>query len=276
MYRKHQDALNKNDPAQPLNQLGVERTNVNPAYISCQYCDEIFDCYSLLTKHLISHIKSGITVACPIRKCVNKYNISTSFTSHLSRNHRLADRDQLKDCYNVKQNSTTSLSADGATNDCEPQDCMFNDTEDNNSYLKNLVHSLIRLQEFERLPLSTIDKIVDELKVSTCHAFEHAKSSVLTLLKNSGVNDETQKMVAYQLENNIFKSSVGAVDTVYKRKQYLTSHFPFVKPISINIGVNSKHKQRYYQYVPVLQTLKCMLKSNDILSTVMRGNVHTD
>lgn len=142
----------------------------------------------------------------------------------------------------------------------EDDHCVLGEGHFKDTFVRNIVSGLISLQELERLPISTVDKILDEMKTVMSLTCEYSKDSILALLKEKCVNVEIQVLIVNQLQNNIFMSSVEAIDSSYKRRQYVMNHFPYVKPVTTDLGMNSHHKRKSYQYVPVFITIHAKVK----------------
>lgn len=67
---------------------------------------------------------------------------------------------------------------------------------------------LLRLQEFQRLPSSTIDRI-DELKITVSLLFDCTKSLLMSIFKAGSVSNETIESVTHPVDQNIFQSTKG-------------------------------------------------------------------
>jgi len=51
-------------------------------------CDVQCSDEAILIKHLRPHIKDGLRIVCPIKGCYRKYNILSSFSCHMNRDHK--------------------------------------------------------------------------------------------------------------------------------------------------------------------------------------------
>ena len=231
--------------------------------------------------HLRRHIDTGMSIQCPFENCNNTYALSSSFSSHLTRKHFYMTTHEtyqsdcvVKEVITGLQSFHREIAVDDDVNDSESQDVSSNDDgkSEIDTFQSTLFQSLMRLQELEHLPVSTLNTILDDMTCTVSQTLENSKAAVLSVLKENGVNEEIQTQVAEKMTGNIFQSVVSVMDTPYKRKKYLINKFDYVKPITISFGLNSKHKERQYQYVPILEVLKCMLKSEETLSVVMRGS----
>lgn len=95
IYRKHQDALWNKAPNTTENVFHGRNGK------KCVYCEQKINTKRSLSSHVISHISNGIKVDCPFKFCEKKYDNAHSFTSHLTRSHRSASLDNLKEIYGM-------------------------------------------------------------------------------------------------------------------------------------------------------------------------------
>ena len=64
----------------------------------------------------------------------------------------------------------------------------------------------------------------------------------------------------------------GALRTKHCRNKYYKDEFDFVKPVEINLGVDSSGKTHFCHYVPILETLKVMWKNESVQKHLVKAN----
>ena len=75
------------------------------AFASCQYkCSNLYD----FIQHFKVHINDGHSVPCPFTNCNGVFKIVSSFTSHISRQHKSRDNETVKPEYKVASASSGS------------------------------------------------------------------------------------------------------------------------------------------------------------------------
>ena len=104
------------------------------------------------------HITSEQAIYCPFKKCQKKYNILSSFTSHLSKVHKKSS--VLLD--NASNNSSENIPADvvdevplDVNNDFD----ILEHAPESNLFLKNLAQFYLKLESDLLVPASTIQYI---------------------------------------------------------------------------------------------------------------------
>lgn len=217
--------------------------------------------------------------------CSKQYSVLTLFSAHISGAHRNINIDEMKDfgraippqaLSNEPAESSASSDFDIHIPANKPvKEPAVERGKFEEQFTYGIAQSLLKLQEVEYLPVSTLGKVVEEMKINVALTMDFTKASVLSILRNGGVNECIQESVAQNSVNNIFISAVSIIDTPYKRNLCFEKQCPMDKPVAIGLGKNSQHKTRTCQYVPVMESLKNMLKTEDILSAVMTGN-HTN
>ena len=63
------------------------------------------------------------------------------------------------------------------------------------------------------------------------------------------------------------------LSTAHKLEKYVENNLPYVAPVTIFLGENEHHVKQSFQYVPLLDQLRVLLKCGEILRHVTAGNV---
>jgi hypothetical protein len=141
------------------------------------------------------------------------------------------------------------------------------------------------------VPASTIQKIIQEMQAMHNISQIHLKQHVKIKLAEMSVGNEVIDQIASEfLPNDIFNlahGDKGTLSTDYRRKQFFKNNFRYVAPVTIYLGFDKYHVKRYYEYVPIIETIQELLKdahvkeqfekpilnSDEILRDFMDGSV---
>ena len=61
----------------------------------------------------------------------------------------------------------------------------------------------------------------------------------------------------------------GPFSTTYQRQKYFTENVAYIKPVEVRLGPNAK-KERSFQYIPILRTLKAFVERNSAFISYQR------
>ena len=152
----------------------------------------------------------------------------------------------------------------------------FEQVQFEQNYMKGFSQMLLKIQESLHLPVSTVSIIVDEMKTIVHQSMEYTKEKVLSLLDCNNINEELKQKITAEFTSNIFSTSVNKFSTPYRRQQFVERNYQYVRPLTISLGLNAKHRLREYQYIPVLESLRCLLRNDDILSAVLKNQPNSN
>ena len=243
-----------------------------------------------LVKHLQQHIREGSSVECPIYGCNKKYSVRSSFACHLNRDHASWSQSQVK--ANVQCTPTESV-----TRDIPSQSDFFSEDGDDDAidddslngisdleslkenFIKNLSMFFLKLSTQFLIPDSTVELIVQEmLNVSLLNQL-YIQHSVCHKLASSGVDSDTISLVKTAVEfSDLMKSCLedgGILHSGIRRSSYVKQNFSYVEPRSMYVGLDTRNKSRYYQYVPVKESLAVLLQDQSVLKQCM-SPYHSD
>lgn len=137
---------------------------------------------------------------------------------------------------------------------------------------KDLTLHLLNLQESCMLPCTTVQRFCDLMQNIVCVGSNNAKSSVyLECQANNVSSDSTKKLVAAAGKSGLDQAFVE-LDSVAKRKRFFSGNLNFVEPKTICYVVNDVVNTESFQYVPVIETLKVLLKNNGLRSQLKHSD----
>lgn len=222
------------------------------AYTCCASgCEEQFELYCSYMKHVEDHLLKGVAVKCPFIDCKKTLNSVTQMRAHRTRRHR-----------QKKKNDFGTYDIDSILSDLISSEKI----EDHQTlYEKNLRTFFLALESKCRIPENTINFIVQSLK--TLHYEEkdiqlakiHEILTDQTSLQENDIN-LILKIVSY---SNPFEDAISKLDSTYLRKCLKLSHPLFVKPVKIDIGRTRTGAQKFFWYVPIMETIRAIWNTED-------------
>ena len=274
-------------------------TNVNVTAFKCMValCTQQCSDGRALIAHLKDHIMEGHAVNCPVTGCRNVFKVKSTFTAHMSRTHRDFADSSISDFYRNTAPQSSSAPTDlvdsgpqvsevGTETSTDEGDMdMSQDFHD--LFLRNVSLFYLKLQGQFLLPASTIQVIVEEMQNIHELGQTFSLSKLTAMLKNdTSLSDEDITKVCESV--SLFTAChTGPMRTIYSRAQTFKKKFNYVEPKKIFLGKDENRRDRFAYYVPVRETLKCLLESDlwqksgehsaespsDVLSDISDGQI---
>jgi len=239
-----------------------------------------FDNVRALLLHLNDHIARGLEVVCPFRECNAAFSNKSSLKSHVFRKHQNFNADSLSEQYVVSSPPVVTPEVTCSVGpSISPVDS--SDDEDHSStepvhvqpdvleqqYVRSLALFFLQLQIKYLLPASTVQKICEEVSVLHDLTHEHAVYNVQKTLESHTelepalicdiMNDVKQQQSLHQLASTFLQND-------YARRKYFVEEFGCVSPITVYLGMSNENQCCYMQYMPIVETLRGMLRDNNI------------
>lgn len=208
-------------------------------------------------------------MTCPLKdSCKNKslFKVSGNIRNHFFRKHANAI---------VLNEKNDGQSLDRFLEDA-PRDApsCSNFGEGNEEF--NLLELSNIHQNYEELSL----KLLSHLLISLESKYMVTKTALQALVRgitdiinlnskyiDSSLNDRGNKILLSDIEKDLFfatfNSKTGLLKTNWYREKYYKTNFSFVSPTEVRL--NDGKKESFLYYVPILQTLRTLLKNKTIL-----------
>lgn len=236
------------------------------------FCSSEYDDLKTLKCHLSGHIDEGLTVTCPFDGCSKTFNVKSSFLTHISRYHKGWDVTKIAPVH-ICELTERSFQGEGSHVEPEEPESFNIDAEQSDNFCSdqvkdNFTESLAQfylgLQAKYLVPASTITEIANEMRTISDIQQEYTVDALACELGQYGVPKET----VTSLGNSIYEQSPmhkalhekGHLTTQHKRLKYYKSHYDYVEPVEVFLGRNRSGQKRHYHYIPILETLKVILK----------------
>ena len=270
IFRSHRNSLLK------LSKKDISNSNLHCSALNCNYSA---DNSKQMVAHVYKHLRNGTSLTCFYSCCLTKnvfHNIG-AFRSHLYRNHNTT--------YKVKSTKQTvrnfTLSTVSGNNKGDDNMEMYNDDQesisentayDENAALMSLSKLYLLLKTKYFLPESTLQVITDGL-----HDINELSNEKKVKLINQHTKQNESVLNGILLSNDFISKAhnknTGVLRNTYFRNQFYQQNFMFNNPRKIFLGRNETHKLCHYYYVPILETIKCLLQSS-IFN--FKGNMNDD
>lgn len=140
-----------------------------------------------LVANLKKHIAEGRHVACPVKGCKSVFTAKMSFTSHMSKKHRLWSENVI--CASINKMYCESTSAPLQPDSVlDAEDTVGEWSDFSNLYLRNMCMFYMKLQGQHFLPVSTIQNIIEEMQ--NMHELGHTYTLSQLNLKDIPISEE--------------------------------------------------------------------------------------
>lgn len=271
IYRNHEKTLKtRQDDKHLAINLNIKLQCTTP--LCHQVCDGMQD----LFKHLRNHLDEDTSVKCPFHQCCKIFSKKNTFSAHVSRYHRnhtvkdlpcemicSSNSDFFDDTdrpmsSNSEYSSVTKNSIGDFDDVCveemqKPEDDLF---------LRNLAMFYLKLLSKYLVPASVIQCIVDEFKSIHSLGISFWLQKLTTLLKDHDIPEQKAKEIVYEIqESDIFsKCNNGSLRSDHCRTSYFKEKLNYSQPQCLHLGKNNQNRDCSFQYVPILQTIKCLFR----------------
>lgn len=144
------------------------------------------------------------------------------------------------------------------------QDTEQNAVPDQGEFLNNLALFYLKMQAKMLLPASTIQKIIEEFQEVHSCGMKHVLSKVnekLTL-QNLPESDISQILEDVSKEDLFKECHEGPMKSDQTRKTFFKKSFSYVEPTQLYLGADAAGRERFFQYVPIKQTLRSLLSQS--------------
>lgn len=127
------------------------------------------------------------------------------------------------------------------------------------------------------LPSRTVQLISEALFDLQSNNLDLMVDAVRQKLQEDGLNQDAAKaVISKMLESDVLTglhNSSGIFRTSYTRTGYFQKSFSYVEPVAILLGQNRKKQAAHFHYVPLIETLKVLLKDKSVKQQFMTPDV---
>ncbi|KAJ8677266.1 hypothetical protein QAD02_013053 [Eretmocerus hayati] len=255
----------------PENRGGTIQSNERGKFIcSLDICRQESNTFSDLLKHLKIHLTNNIEIECPIVGCDKKYKLKSSFTGHMSKNHRQTPNqvhdyqdDAFCDQMQIDEGSPQTNAPEDLPNP-DHQDL----TDDFDLFLQNVAQFCLKLEAVCHIPARTIEFIVSEMTRLHGESQEILRAN----LNNKFLAENIASDGILEIFNEVFNEDSlndchKHLKTDYLRKKSYKTRFSYVEPRFIDINETDK---TYFAYIPIIETLDHVSRDVSIIDDLKK------
>lgn len=257
----------------------------NDSYYFCTVfsCGQKFHDHNTLMKHLKWHIRGGSSVQCPMINCPKKYTIVGSFTTHISRCHRVMEFERVShepEPSSIDEQTANEL--DMSINDYGVDESVAIDDDScsgrtvghevdddlNNDFFNNLVDFYLKLESQFTIPVSTIQKIIENMQILNDASLKVMNNHLKEILKNENFpSDKIEAIIKEVSSLNPFSTQNKSLNSDYKRKKVYREQRQYVDLCEQFIRQDGS-KKICFHYVPIGDTLRRLFNSKSLVNFV--------
>lgn len=245
------------------------RTNNLNEIPSCPECSFPVAALNDVYQHLKMHMTANSNILCPFNNCEKSYRVWSSLTSHVSRYHSCENLGALKSIW-YPANQRKEIVCPEANFECSGQNCIYEDVADDSGtvYIKSYASLILKLQEKYSLPESTVQSILDDFSTYFELTNNYTQIKVTSVLSENGVQPELVHEIETTLGNNVFQMARKELNSKCKQFNFFCNNFSVVKPVTYNLGRNNNGSDCSFEYVPLLDTLRLLLRDKEVQEMV--------
>jgi len=227
-------------------------------------------------KHLYNHIRqSKIGICCGYQSCfLNNTIFKTvnTYAVHICRHHSYNNNDKINnfDKQFIVNNEEFHFDVSNNFNLISQEitsNQVFCDTE---NIKKAILQLYLNLTAKYFLTEFALQAVIDGMSFILLNSLSFIHEHFIKSLNESDIQDDIKNKIKYMFQHsysffeNIHNSINGCLRNTYLRNIYFQQNFHIVMPVQINLGFDNNHKQCFYHYIPILNTIKVLLQNSDI------------
>lgn len=243
-----------------------------------------------LCEHLQLQIKDGKKVSCPYDNCSKYFHVRSSFSSHMSRKHKLifpctssTATVSTASSLNSEMPQTSQTGLDGGNDNVNDGVEELDDGNDNASNevdendFMNMALFYLQMQAKMLLPASVIQKLIGEFQEVHSYSTAHLLSKLHEDLTKLNVPENDIRDLIDNLSKNYLlkRCNEGVFRTDRNRKTLFKSKFDYVEPTPIYLGIDANGKERFCQYVSIKDTVKALLSQTSVREQYLQAKSDT-
>ena len=240
----------------------------------CPVCGDVFSSLRDVSSHYREHCEHGIAVQCLVKHCDSTFNVISSYTANMSRMHKNVSigslRDELLQQVRAEESEVSNevVTSDGFDTDAV-QDI------DRPDIKRNVALLFLKMKAEYCLADSTIQAIIDDFAQTFAVSSAYANHDIRSACAKHGLSaSDTEELITVG-QTSIWSKAVSELSTGFKRNNYYRENFPFVNPCEYKF-VDDCNCTETFQYVSILDSLKILLKNEEVQTHIMNPPAQVD
>jgi len=262
--------------------------------LKCVDCTATVSSLKDFFRHQRRHIDTNEFVGCPYAHCAFRSKVKTTYTAHISRQHKnegveYLSKDIAVGSTDLSNHSTgrcqsehDQVDVDTDVDDDVGEGCTWtsggNELNAYDLIERELSRLFLKMHVLLHVPQYAIDEIISGL--SHVHLLSkqvlnaHIRQVFVECNLDEAVADRVTECVTneypfHKLTNHESKDNCGLLSTKKLRDTFVKTTLPYVKPVQYEFGYNGCGKYCNFVYVPILHSIQELLKRPDILEKLM-------
>lgn len=225
-----------------------------------------------ITKHVKSHISSGIKTSCFIESCKGVFQNAKTFSAHMSRCHghrqtpSVSFGQDSEHSFNNAQTSTVTgglgnQESSSLTQSVEQTVKAVEGPGEASLVTTHLALFFMKLESLHLVPASVVQCVANEMYFIETQARESKVEGISKLLERFDVSPEVCQAVVAELKADESPVSLdsGALRTRHTRSQFYRKNFTVIDPVEVKCG-----GAKTFHYVPIKKTLSAFLSDKSV------------
>lgn len=202
----------------------------------------------------------------PFTGCTKYFRVRSTFSSHLSRTHTFSYQETSSHTAPDSQLNQQSTLPDEMFPEAvlSMQDAEQDAVPDQSQFLNNLALFYLKMQAKMLLPATTIQTIIEEFQEMHNSGMKYVLSKVHEKLTKLNLQDsEISQILEDVSKEDLFKEChEGPMKSNQTRKSFFKKSFNYVEPTKVYLGADEAGRERFFQYVPIKETLNSLLSQS--------------
>lgn len=131
----------------------------------------------------------------------------------------------------------------------------------------------LKLQEKHILPKTVRHTITHEVKILIELFNEQSKDLLKFCLEETNINIDNHSNLKSLVEDNLFGKCFDVIASDFQFERYCIREFGLIEPVEYLLGFDSTGRKETFQYIPILEVLKNILKRDDVFHYVVEDTV---
>lgn len=246
--------------------------------LKCPVCDTVRSSLREMSIHFKIHCNKDEQVQCLVKHCNTRFNVYSSYTSHMTRLHRNVSYFDLK---STLRQDKVIYSVDINAGVVEVDDDTEVVTKDDLQLAtRNIALLFMKMKTQYCLADSTVQALINDFTQVFDVSSTHQKSLLHAVCSKYSLSSDIVSEVCSTVEESCWKRSVAELSTDFKRNSYYKENFPFVPPEVYRYNDDCS-KTETFQYISLIEMLKVLLVNEDVFKQLTfplpcsRGNLIT-
>lgn len=243
----------------------------------CPNCHVRTLTYNKYLRHLqyFHESEPNFYVVCGHSGCQKRYKRVSSLRIHVFRAHKILRNTEDSENNQEAPGTLTTINHLEETCDSEEPNISFSEKI---SKFKSLIERhfalfCLKLQEKHILPKTVRHNITHDVKTLVDLFNKQSRELLQFCFKETSINIGNHSNLKSLVEDNLLGKCFDVIESDYQFERYCIKEFGLIEPVEYLLGYDSTGRKETFQYIPILEVLKNILKRDDVLHFVVKDIV---